>query len=199
MKILGFNMIYLKKAELENRKTAYEWLYFSDFSPFLNELQGYSPQNIPTLLEFEADYEDFFFNDSNPEKGRAYLIMLKENDNEEEIGFLSYTALGLVKNTGELDIWLKSLDYAGKGYGTSALKILSDVLLEKGFHTLIIRPCAKNIRAVASYKKIGFVESIFNPENYYKKEYVEEYAPGDCKDGDDVFLVLEKSKKDDYK
>lgn len=186
-------MIYLKEASLEDREKVYEWLYFSDFSPFLNELQGYSSGNIPPFSEFEKDYEDFFFNDLNPGKGRAYLIIQKD-DHEEEIGFISYTALGLVENTAELDIWLKSLDYTGKGYGTSALKILSQKLLKNGFETLIIRPCAKNIRAVKSYKKIGFQESVFEPEKYYMKEYIEEYAPGDCKDGNDVFLVLRKNK-----
>jgi RimJ/RimL family protein N-acetyltransferase len=187
-------MIYLKGAGLEDRKNAYEWLYFSDFSPFLNELTGYSPDNIPTFQEFKYDYEDFFFNDSSPEKGRAYIIILKENDEEEEIGFISYTGFGLMEGIAELDIWLKSLDYTGKGYGTSALTILSSELLKEIFDTLIIRPCAKNIRAIKSYKKIGFVESVFKPEKYYRQEHIEEYAPGDCKDGKDVFMVLKKNK-----
>ncbi len=185
-------MIYLKEAGLEDRKKAYEWLHLSDFSPFLNELLGYSPETIPTFQEFKDDYEDFFFNDSSPEKGRAYMIMLKENDEEDEIGFISYTGFGLVEGTAELDIWLKSLNYTGKGYGTSALKILCSKLLKNGFHTLIIRPCAKNIRAIKSYKKIGFVESVFKPEKYYKKEYIDIYAPGDCKNGEDVFMMLKK-------
>lgn len=188
-------MIYLKNATLEDRRKAYEWLYFSDFSPFLNELQRYSSQNIPTLPEFEGDYQDFFFNELHPEKGRAYLIMLKENVNKEEIGFISYTSFGLMEDTAELDIWLKSLEYTGKGYGTFALQILSQKLLKNGFHTMIIRPCRKNIRAVKSYKKIGFEESVFKPENYYEKEFIEESSPGDCKDGDDIFLVLKKNKK----
>jgi RimJ/RimL family protein N-acetyltransferase len=186
-------MIYLKGSRLEDRKKAFEWLYYSDFSSFLNELTDITPETIPTFSEFEEDYENFFFNDSNPEKGRAYLIILKENDVEEEIGFISYTAFGLVEGIAELDIWLKSLDYTGKGYGTSALNILSQKLLENGFHTLIIRPCAKNTRAVKSYKKIGFKESIFEPEKYYMTEHIEEYAPGDCKDRDDVFMVLRRN------
>lgn len=188
-------MIYLKEAGLQDREKIYKWLYFSDFSPFLNELQGYSNDNIPSFREFKKDYEDFFFDNSSPEKGRGYLIILKENDKEDEIGFISYTAFGLVEGTAEMDIWLKSIDYTGKGNGTSALNILSDGLLDKGFHTLIIRPCAKNIRAILSYKKVGFVESDFEPEKYYKKDYIDEYAPEDCKDGEDVFMVLKNIEK----
>lgn len=184
-------MIYLKGTILEDRKKAYEWLHHSDFSPFLNELLGYSPETLPTFQEFKEDYEDFFFSDLSPEKGRAYIIILKDNDEEKEVGFISYTGFGLIEGTAELDIWLKSLDYTGKGYGTSALKSLCSKLMKNGFHTLIIRPCIKNIRAINSYKKVGFVESIFEPEKYYKKEFISEYAQGDCKDGD-KFMILKK-------
>jgi RimJ/RimL family protein N-acetyltransferase len=180
-------MIYLKEAVLQNRKKIYDWLYFSDFSSFLNELQ--SSSQIPSPPEFKEDYEDFFFESSNPEKGQGYIIIINE-DEEEEIGFISYTSFHLMNGIAELDIWLKSLNYTGKGYGTSALKNLSEKLFNEGFHTLIIRPCAKNIRAVNSYKKAGFVESVFEPEKYYKKEYIDKYAPGDCKDGEDIFMVL---------
>jgi len=151
-------------------------------------LQRYDPDNIPSFQKFKEDYENFFFDNSSPEKGQGYLIILKEG--EQEIGFISYTAFGLVKGTAELDIMLKSLDYTGKGYGTSALISLNKKLLNKVFHTLIIRPCTKNIRVINSYRKAGFVESIFKPEKYYKKEYIDKYASGDCKNGEDVFMVL---------
>lgn len=184
-------MVYLKEAKLNDKIKAYEWLYFSDFSPFLNELVGYSPETIPSFHEFEEDYKDFYFNDSSPEKGRGYLIIEEENE-KEEIGFISYTSFCLVEGVAELDIWLKSLDYTGKGYGTDALGILSQKLLKSTFHTLIIRPCAKNIRAIKSYKKIGFVESVFEPEKYYLNDYIEKYAPGDCKNGETMFLILKR-------
>jgi hypothetical protein len=51
-------MIYLKEAVLQDRKKIYNWLYFSDFSSFLNELQ--SSGQIPSPHKFKEDYEDFF-------------------------------------------------------------------------------------------------------------------------------------------
>ena len=179
-------MIYLKEAVLQDRKKIYKWLYFSDFSPFLNELQAPAALSVPSFHEFKEDYEDFFFESSNPEKGQGYII----TNEEQDIGFISYTSFHLMKGIAELDIWLKSLNYAGNEHGTFALKSLSKKLLTEGFHTLIMRPCAKNIRAINSYKKAGFVESIFEPEKYYKKEYIDKYAPGDCKNGEDIFMVL---------
>lgn len=185
-------MIYLKKAELEDRRKAYNWLYFSDFSSFLNELQVDDSEGIPTMQEFEEDYGDFFFQDSHPEKGRAYLIILKEAGDLEEIGFITYTAFHLKEGIAEIDIWLKSLEFAGKGYGTEAVKILTrEVFQKKGFDTIIIRPCAKNVRAVKSYKKAGFKENNFKPE-YYIKEFIHQLGPGNCKNGQDIFMVLKK-------
>jgi diamine N-acetyltransferase len=181
-------MISLKKSKLKDRNNAYNWLYHSDYSPALNEMQGYAPDNPPDLTKFENDYEDFYFEDSKPEKGRAYLIVLKEDDDEENIGFISYTAIHLKKGMAEIDIWLKGLKYTGKGYGTNAVNILSDKLFHAGFHTLIIRPCLKNKRAIRSYLKSGFHEESLKPENYYKNEYME-LALGDCGPGNDLFLV----------
>ncbi len=181
-------MIYLKKAELQDRKKVYDWLYHSDFSPELNKMQGYPPDRPPGFDEFKEDYEDFYFEDFSPEKGRAYLIVLKKDGTKENIGFISYTAIHLKKGMAEIDIWLKSLKYTGKGYGTVAVKLLSHKLFNEGLHTLIIRPCLKNTRAIRSYKKSGFQEEPFIPENYFKTEYMDD-TEGDCGPGGDLFLV----------
>lgn len=41
----------------------------SDFSPYLNEMHGYPPYNPPSFIEFEKDYEAFYFKDSSLKKG----------------------------------------------------------------------------------------------------------------------------------
>jgi len=61
-------------------------------------------------------------------------------------------------------------------------------LFHKGFHTIIIRHCLKNIQDIRSYKKSGFREELFIPENFYKKKY-ENPIEGDCDPYDDLFLV----------
>lgn len=185
------SIIKLKEAGLKDRKKVYRWLYYSDYSPFLNRLILDTYDGIPTLEKFEEDYEAYYFENISPEKGRAYLIILSEADIEEEIGFISYTAFHLKEKIAEVDIWLKSLDYAGKGHGTEAIKILTRKLFEEKFNTLIIRPCAKNIRAIRSYKKAGFIETSFKPE-YYKNEFIKECSAGDCRYDDNKFMILKK-------
>lgn len=184
-------MLYLEKAKLNDRKKAYRWLYYSDFSPFLNELMVETTNGIPALEEFEKDYEDFYFQDHSPENGRAYLIILEKQGLSVEIGFISYTAIHLKEGIAELDVWLKSNEYTGKGYGTEAVKILSHKLFDNNYNTLFMRPCARNKRAVNSYKKAGFKLTRFKSK-YYKKEYLDELGPGDCLNGDDVFMELKK-------
>jgi RimJ/RimL family protein N-acetyltransferase len=184
--------INLKPACFEDRIKAYKWLYYSDFSSYLIELSVETSEGgIPTLSKFKEDYEFFFFDGSHPEKGRAYLIILEEPNLKEEIGFITYTAFHLKEGIAEIDIWLKSLEYAGKGYGTEAVKKLAHQLFDEKYHTLIIRPCRENLRAVNSYKKAGFQVTSFQPD-YYKKEYLHQFAEGDCKNSDDLFMVLKK-------
>ncbi|MCE5214803.1 MAG: GNAT family N-acetyltransferase [Methanobacterium sp.] len=184
--------IHLKPARFEDRKKAYEWLYFSDFSSYLNELTAETSEGaVPTLSQFKEDYAFFFFDGSRPEKGRAYLIILEDPNFKEEIGFITYTAFHLRDGIAEIDIWLKSLEYAGKGYGTEALKILTHELFKEKYNTIIIRPCLENVRAVNSYKKAGFKVTNFQSD-YYKKEYLHQFAAGDCKNGEDLFMVLKK-------
>ncbi len=118
-------------------------------------------------------------------------MILEEDELKEEIGFISYVAVHLKEGIVELDIWLKSNEYTGKGHGTEAVKILSGKLMDKGFKILIMRPCAKNERAVNSYKKAGFKATSFKPE-YYREEFLDELGPGDCLNSEDVFMELQK-------
>lgn len=185
-------MIYLEKAQLKDRKKIYQWLYYSDYSPFLNKLLFKTSDDITTYEQFEEDYEDYYFEGTDPEKGRGYLVILEEDGKKEEIGFISYGTFHLREGIVELDIWLKSNEYTGKGYGTEAVKILSLMLLDECYNILIMRPCAKNQRAVNSYKKAGFKATNFKPE-YYKEEFLDELAPGDGLNGEDVFMELKSS------
>jgi len=72
-------MIELREAIIEDREKAYQWLYYSDFSKFLNRLEGLTGETIPSYEKFKEDYQDYYFNGSHPEKGRCYIIVLKKN------------------------------------------------------------------------------------------------------------------------
>ena len=183
-------MIELRKTTMEDRKRAYEWLYHSDFSDFLNKLPGVKQEEIPSYPEFTADYEDYFFDGSHPEKGRCYVIVCTTNGKKEDIGIISYTSFHLLDKITEFDIWLKGNRYTGHGFGTQAIQILTRIVKGLGYEKVIIRPSKYNKRAIKSYQKAGFVEEELNPEHYYLSEYIPQFSDGDYGPGGDVFMVL---------
>lgn len=187
---MGIQIIELRKATLEDRRKAYDWLYYSDFSRFLYQLEGYTAETLPSYDKFKADYKNYYFDGSQPEKGRCFIIVRNDNHKQEDIGIISYTSIHLLEKITEFDIWLKSLRCAGHGYGTQALMKLAEIVKDLGYEKVIIRPSKHNIRAIKSYRKAGFKEKEFNPQDYYRVEYIEELAEGDYGPGGDVFMEL---------
>jgi RimJ/RimL family protein N-acetyltransferase len=181
--------ISLRYAEIGDYESVYQWLFFSDFSEFLNQTQGISDDNLPSFEEFKHDYLPYFFDGSAPEKGRSYIIRLNNN---EDIGHISFTSFHLLEGKTEFDIWLSGLKYAGKSYGTTAISLLADRVFSEGYNTIIIRPAKINLRAIKSYQKAGFRHTKLIPEKYYKPEFIDLYAEGDCGKGKDIFLTLTK-------
>jgi RimJ/RimL family protein N-acetyltransferase len=92
----------------------------------------------------------------------------------------------------ELDIWMNSEAHCGNGYGTDALVALSEYLHEaRGIHTLIMRPSARNARAVRAYNKAGFMSSGKPMDAYMPPEYLPLFGDGDYGPGGDTLLVRE--------
>lgn len=104
--------------------------------------------------------------------------------------------LSLIRMKIELDIWLKAKEYCGKGYGIRALVALCDYLKQEfNIHDFIIRPAAKNIRAIRAYEKAGFQKVQGNDKEKTVKEfllteYLNEYGSGDYGFEDTEVLTL---------
>ncbi|BDZ69875.1 GNAT family N-acetyltransferase [Methanobacterium petrolearium] len=183
-------MIRLRKATIGDRKKAYYWLYYSDFSMFLNKLEGLTEETIPSYEEFKADYQDYYFIGSQPEKGRCYIIVSTKNGKKEDIGIISYTSFHLFEKITEFDIWLKNLACTGHGHGTQAILKLVRIVKDLGYANIIIRPSKYNKMAIKSYKKAGFIEKELKPGEYYRAEYIDKFSEGEYGPGGDVFMVL---------
>ena len=183
------DLLKIRDAIPSDCHKVYEWLYYSDHAKLLNQLEGAADENIPSFDDFkDGGYFDYFFNGSAPEKGQSYIITLTG----EDIGHVSKTSYHLLNGIAEFDIWLKNLNHTGKGYGTKAIQMLANKLFNENCHTIFMRPSIKNIAAIKSYKKAGFVKMPLKSEKYYRPEYIEEYGSGDYGEGGDVFLVVNK-------
>lgn len=82
----------------------------------------------------------------------------------------------------ELDIWVRSEECCGKGYGTDALDALCRYLHERfGVEQFMVQPSARNPRAIHAYEKLGFkrleipmdsARTLWGPNDYYDSVYM---------------------------
>jgi len=181
------NRINLIPATLADRRNVYDWCFHCETSKS-HAGADYPDIQIPTYEEFLDDYVEYFFTGAEPAKGRGFMIV----HDSEVVGFISYCSFHLKPQIAELDIWLNSEAHCGKGFGTEAITLLGDELNQTlDIHKLIMAPSVKNVRAIQSYKKAGFVESDIPMCDYLLDEYVSMYGEGDY--GIDGTMVLVKS------
>lgn len=171
-------------ANIEDRKLIYHMLISEDI---INDMFN-SDFLPPTYGEFSQEPIELFTGKKS--KAGSYLLIYY---NEIPIGSISYALNQSRYDSYELDIWISKKDYLGKGIGSDSLRYLMDYL-EKEFdiHTFMIRPWSKNIRAIKSYKKIGFKEvRQLTLKDYYSEEDYDSYGEGDYGD-ETVNLILHK-------
>lgn len=151
-------LITLRPATMQDRRQVFEWLAHSDLTSSMLGPPHFPENPVPTWEEFIDDYYEYFFDGSQPESGRCFIIQL----NATPIGQINYNKI--YKEEGlrftELDIWLADSRYTNKGYGTDALKTLCHYLHnELACKKFIIAPARQNIGAVKAYQKAGFAET----------------------------------------
>lgn len=156
-------VVTLRPATLQDRKPVYEWLTKSDLTSSILGPPKYPESEIPSWEEFTEDYKNYFFDSSQPFSGRCFIIEV----NGEPVGQINHDNIYAEDNSTELDIWLKSSKYTGKGYGTDALQTLCAFLnAEYSCKRFIIAPSKRNPAAIQAYRKAGFRESSEIPENF---------------------------------
>jgi diamine N-acetyltransferase len=170
--------IKLRPATEKDRQKVFTWLAHSDLTPSMMGAPHYPHHPIPTWEEFCADYSEHYFDDTQPEKGRCFIIVRDGND----IGVVSYNVIRACGLT-DMDIWLRSEADCGKNSGSDALNTLANYLNQQfGVKKIVISPSARNHRAIAAYSKAGFK---LVPEMEYP-QYIEK---DDMEYEDNVVLV----------
>lgn len=178
----------IRHALIDEKRKTYEWMCLSDTAVAHMGGTEFLENPIPSWKEFQASFEDFYYTESGRKSGSVMII----TNEGKEIGCTCYACFHLQKRIAELDIWLKSESECGKGIGTQALKDTIEYLnKELGVTNFLIRPSEKNVRAIKSYQKAGFIyrtdkERILR--KYYKPELFDTYKDGDY--GFDITAVL---------
>lgn len=166
--------IRLRPAVLADRRQIYEALARSDLTDIL---LGHPSQTCTPVLAYEAfcdDYRQHFFDDSDAEGGRCFVIEVAGR----AIGQVNYNDIERDKNRTELDIWMFAEEFCGHGYGSEALRLLCDYLRARfGLQGFYIKPSASNPRAIRAYEKAGFRRSVLSEEEalaeYGKKDSID--------------------------
>jgi len=152
----------------------YEWLAESDATQAMMGPPLFPDVSPPTWEEFCADYGEHFFAGSRPEVEMSYIVEV----DGVAIGHVNYEVMGSAPRTAELDIWLRSEGDCGRGCGPDALRSLTRSLAKTyGIREFILRPSARNARAITAYAKAGFRRLSLSPE-----QQTETYGSGDYAD-----------------
>jgi RimJ/RimL family protein N-acetyltransferase len=139
--------VKLRPMTVEEIPLFYQWAIHSPFW-----YGGPYGDKIPTYEEFTQDWKRYYFDGSQPEKGRAFVIMV----GNRLIGEINYNEINREDNSVELDILIAE-EEKGKGYGPDALETLAKYLFSKMSVQLCwVEAVTKNTRATRAYEKAGF-------------------------------------------
>ncbi|MHC5212615.1 MAG: GNAT family N-acetyltransferase [Planctomycetota bacterium] len=179
--------LVLHAARPEHRRVVYHWMAASDVTPSMMGPPTYPDLPVPSWQEFADDYLPHFFDGTAPERGRSFLIMTEG----EAVGHVSHSGLARGgpedaprnRTFCELDVWMASLAHCGRGLGSAAVRLLArHVEATLRPDDLIMRPAARNPRAIGAYEKAGF-RRVPLPAQAMRKRY----GPADS---DDAVLML---------
>jgi diamine N-acetyltransferase len=154
--------IKLRPATILDRENIFLWLTKSNLTKEMMGPPKYPDSKIPTWDEFINDFYEYYFNGSHPLKGQCFIIEHKG----QEIGQINHNEINLIEKSADLDIWLNDEAHGGKGYGTEAIKVMCNYLnKEFGCRKILLSPSKRNLRAIKSYEKAGFVMTGIKPDS----------------------------------
>lgn len=152
--------VALRRATIEDRANAYEWMARSDLTPGMLGAPVFADLPVPGYETFCELYEPYYFEGSRPFDGRALVIRAGNVD----IGFLGYGPIDLLKDVVEIDLWLAASAYCGYGYGSDALDTACSWLQDNfGVNRFVVRPSRRNVRGLRVVRRAGFRETDLPP------------------------------------
>ena len=159
--------VYLSPMNIEDAEIYTKWLNDPEIVKYL------SLRNSLVSVYGERDYIEAF------SKVEFNLCIVKK-DNDELIGNIGLNDVDYKNGTAELGIFIGEQENLGKGYGSEAIKLLTNYAFkELRLHSIYLRTYDINERAQKSYEKCGFKEfgrrheSIFLDGKYHDVIYME--------------------------
>lgn len=137
------------------------------------QLRGMLPEDLPTLFGLAAEFDNWEERTPAPPKPLARETfderMAQNRDDPHHVDFVITAEDRIVgrcslmredplARNAEVGIGLVA-DVRGQGYGTDAMRVLAEfAFTRRNLHRLHLSVIASNASAIASYRKVGFVE-----------------------------------------
>lgn len=173
--------IALRRTVPEDRMRIYHWIARNDLALTMTGNAPLFEPRVPTFDEFRARHPEYFFNGLRPLAGRALII----SNGEEDVGFVSYRDINLIRDGVELDAWLAARRFQGRGYGSDALALACEWLqVEYGVNRFVLRTSRRNVHALRAARRAGFRQFDGDARGLLKEL---RFGPGEY--ADDVLLL----------
>ena len=118
----------------------------------IQKMFGAEPSQVRPITEHAAEA----WVENQRAEPYAWVI---ENENGALLGAIRIHSVNHADMRANLAVGILNESELGKGYGTEAIRVLAAHAFDTmGLHRLSCRVLAFNTRAVAAYKKLGFVE-----------------------------------------
>jgi len=161
--LLTSDILTLRPATLQDKTKIFNWLTSSSLTSEMLGKPNFPDNPIPTWEEFDSDYVDYYFDNSQPLSGRCFIL----EHMGQEVGQINYNKIDVKTKSTEIDIWLADRQFTGKGLGTEAIRVLCQYLYKSlGCTTIYVAPSKRNQKAIKSYKKAGFSETDILPDGF---------------------------------
>ncbi len=159
--------VYISPMNVEDAEIYTKWLNDPEIVKYL------SLRNSLVSIYGERSYIEAF------SKVEFNLCIVKK-ENDELIGNIGLNDIDYKNGTAELGIFIGEQENLGKGYGTEAIKLLTNYAFkELRLHSIYLRTYDINERAQKSYEKCGFKEfgrrheSLYMDGKYHDVIYME--------------------------
>jgi diamine N-acetyltransferase len=183
--IIQGKRVALRPATPEDEPQMLGWLLKSDIAPSMHGPPLFPERPVPPPDDPSQRLDPHYLDGTAPKLGRCFLILV----DGQPVGQVTYN--DIMERDGrrrvELDIWMRSEAFCGKGFGTEALDALCGYLHERfSVSQFMVQPSARNPRAIRAYEKLGFrrlelsidaAREIWGPNDYFDSVYMVRTIP----------------------